>query len=94
MYRSPKVNQSMTDFVIKKFPCNLSSHAGLAFVGRYLKRININSLIDPASPTATLSNRIQAVCAWAGMTLTPSRTFAARPSSFALWVYSDRSLHC
>ena len=24
------------------------SHAGLAFVGKYLKRININALIDPA----------------------------------------------
>ena len=35
----------MTDFIIKKLPYDLSSHAGLAFVGKYLKRININSLI-------------------------------------------------
>ncbi len=40
----------MTDFIIKKLPYDLSSHAGLAFVGKYLKRININSMIDPAFP--------------------------------------------
>ena len=40
----------MTDFIIKKLPYDLSSHAGLAFVGKYLKRININSLIDSAFP--------------------------------------------
>ena len=45
-----KVNTSMTDFIIKKLPYDLSSHAGLAFVGKYLKRININSLIDSAFP--------------------------------------------
>ena len=38
----------MTDFIIKKLPYDLSSHAGLALVGRHLKRININALIDPA----------------------------------------------
>ena len=38
----------MTDFIIKRLPYDLSSHAGLAFVGKYLKRININALIDPA----------------------------------------------
>ena len=45
-----KVSQNMTDFIIKKLPYDLSSHAGLAFVGKYLKRININSLIDSAFP--------------------------------------------
>ena len=40
----------MTDFIIKKLPYDLSSHAGLALIGKYLKRININSLIDPAFP--------------------------------------------
>jgi len=40
----------MTDFIIKKLPYDLSSHAGLALVGKYLKRININALIDPAFP--------------------------------------------
>ena len=38
----------MTDFIIKKLPYDLSSHAGLAMIGKYLKRINIDSLIDPA----------------------------------------------
>ena len=40
----------MTEFIIKKLPYDLSSHAGLAFVGKYLKRINLNALVDPAFP--------------------------------------------
>ena len=40
----------MTDFIIKRLTYDLSSHAGLAFVGKYLKSININALIDPAFP--------------------------------------------
>ena len=40
----------MTDFIIKKLPYDLSSHAGLAFVGKYLKRVNVNALIDPIFP--------------------------------------------
>jgi hypothetical protein len=27
----------MTDFIIKKLPYDLSSHAGLAFIGKYRK---------------------------------------------------------
>jgi hypothetical protein len=34
----------MTDFIIKKLPYDLSSHAGLALISKYLKRININAL--------------------------------------------------
>ena len=40
----------MTDFIIKKLPYDLSSHAGLAFIGKYLKRVNVNALIDPLFP--------------------------------------------
>jgi len=40
----------MTDFVVKKLPYDLSSHAGLALIEKYLKRFNIKSLIDPAFP--------------------------------------------
>lgn len=40
----------MTDFIIKKLPYDLSSHAGLAFIGKYLRRINVNALIDPKFP--------------------------------------------
>jgi len=40
----------MTDFLIKRLPYDLSSHAGPALIGKYLKRININALIDPAFP--------------------------------------------
>ncbi|MBH2043468.1 MAG: hypothetical protein I8H87_08045 [Comamonadaceae bacterium] len=39
----------MTDFIIKKLPYDLSSHAGLALIGKYLKSIKINSLIDSAA---------------------------------------------
>ena len=45
-----KVSTNMTDFIIKKLPYDLSSHAGLAFVGKYLKSIKINSLVDSAFP--------------------------------------------
>jgi hypothetical protein len=45
-----KVSTNMTDFLIKKLPYDLSSHAGLAFIGKYLRRINVNALIDPKFP--------------------------------------------
>jgi hypothetical protein len=38
----------MTDFILKQLPYDLSNQAGLAMIGKYLKRININSLVDPA----------------------------------------------
>ena len=37
-----KVSNIMTEFIIKKLPYDLSSHAGLAFVGKYLKRASIS----------------------------------------------------
>jgi len=40
----------MTDFIIKKLPYDLNSTAGLALVGQYLKRINLNALVDAAFP--------------------------------------------
>ncbi len=40
----------MTDFLIKKLPYDLSSHAGLALVGKYLAHINLNALVDPTFP--------------------------------------------
>jgi Transposase DDE domain group 1 len=50
MVFTQKVKSTMTDFIIKKLPYDLSSHAGLAFIGKYLKSIKINSLIDSAFP--------------------------------------------
>ena len=38
----------MTDLILKQLPHDLSSHAELALIGKYLKRININTLVDPA----------------------------------------------
>lgn len=43
----------MTDpveFVVKKLPYDLSSHGGLALVGRLFKRINLPAMIDPKYP--------------------------------------------
>lgn len=40
----------MTDFILKQLPYDLSGQAGLALIGKYLKRININALVDPAFP--------------------------------------------
>lgn len=31
-------------------PCDLSGQAGLALIGKYLQRINLNSLVDPTFP--------------------------------------------
>ena len=45
----------MTGFIIKRLPYNLSFHAGLAFVGKYLKCININALGDSAFPVRSNS---------------------------------------
>ena len=50
MSANPEGEPKMTDFIIKRLPYDLSSHAGLALIGKYFKRININSLIDPAFP--------------------------------------------
>jgi len=40
----------MTDFIIKKLPYDLSSHAGLALIGQYLKSTKLKSLFDSAFP--------------------------------------------
>lgn len=45
-----KVNTIMTDFIIKKLPYDLSSHAGLALIGQYLKSTKLKSLLDSAFP--------------------------------------------
>ena len=40
----------MTDFILKQLPYDLSGQAGLALIGKYLKRINFNAQVDPAFP--------------------------------------------
>ena len=42
MALTQKVRFTMTDFIIKKLPYDLSSHAGLAFVGKYRKSVQVN----------------------------------------------------
>jgi len=40
----------MTEFLIKKLPYDLGSQAGLALIGKYFRRININAMVDTAFP--------------------------------------------
>lgn len=40
----------MTDFLIKKLPYDLTSHAGLALVGQYMKRMDISTRVDRRFP--------------------------------------------
>ena len=40
----------MTEFIIKKLPYDLTSHAGLALVGQYFKRLGIKQRIDREFP--------------------------------------------
>lgn len=40
----------MTDFIIKKLPYDLTSHAGLALVGQYMKRLQISAGVDGKFP--------------------------------------------
>ncbi|HMS07578.1 MAG TPA: hypothetical protein PKD73_17650 [Burkholderiaceae bacterium] len=40
----------MIDFIPKQLPYDLSNQAGLALIGKYLKRINLNALVDPRFP--------------------------------------------
>lgn len=40
----------MTDLILKQLPYDLSGQAGLAPIGKYLKRINFNAVVDPAYP--------------------------------------------
>ena len=39
----------MVNFIVKKLPYELSSHSGLALVGKYPKQINLPALLDPRS---------------------------------------------
>jgi hypothetical protein len=38
----------MSEFLVKQLPYDLSGQAGLVLIGKYLKRINLNALVDPA----------------------------------------------
>jgi hypothetical protein len=59
----------MADFIIKKLLYDLSSHAGLAFVGKYLKRVNVNALIDAMFPVRSAKSEIlKSYWAWVRVT--------------------------
>jgi len=42
----------VTEFISKKLPYDPSSHAGLALVGQYTKRLGIIALVDRKFPVA------------------------------------------
>ena len=42
----------MTEFIIKKLPCDLTANAGLALAGQYTKHLGINVLVDSKFPVA------------------------------------------
>jgi hypothetical protein len=46
----------MSDFLAKQLTYDLSGQAGLALIGKCLKRINLNALVDPAFPVRGLAN--------------------------------------
>jgi hypothetical protein len=58
------------EFVVKKLPYDLSSHGGLALVGRLLKRINLPAMVDPQYPVrAGIANSDILKCYLALLTL-------------------------
>ena len=82
----------MTDFVIKQLPYDLSNQAGLALIGKYLKRINLNALVDPAFPVRSGVANSDIFKSYLGLlclartTSMPSKASAKTPSSPAHWV--------
>jgi hypothetical protein len=78
----------MTDFIIKKLPYDLSSSAGLALIGQYLKRINLNALVDPAFPVRSGIANSDIVRSYLGLLCQGKSDFEAvealRASPFAL----------
>jgi hypothetical protein len=78
----------MTDFIIKKLPYDLNSTAGLALVGQYLKRINLNALVDPAFPVRSGIAHSDIVRSYLGLLCQGKSDFEAvealRASPFAL----------
>jgi hypothetical protein len=58
------------EFVVKKLPYDLSSHGGLALVGRLFKRINLPAMVDPKYPVrAGIANSDILKCYVAMLTL-------------------------
>jgi hypothetical protein len=48
-----KVSTNMTDFIIKKLPYDLTSNAGLALVGQYMKRLEISARVERKFPVGS-----------------------------------------
>jgi hypothetical protein len=46
MKLTQQVSFLVSDFMIKKLPCDLTSNAGLALVGQYVKRLGISGRVD------------------------------------------------
>ena len=53
MLLTQKVRSTMTDFIIKKLPYDLTSNAGLALAGQIMKRLPIGKAFDSKFPVGT-----------------------------------------
>jgi len=53
MWFTLKVRSTMTDFIIKKLPYNLTSNAGLALAGQIMKRLPLGKAFDSKFPVGT-----------------------------------------
>jgi hypothetical protein len=79
----------MIDCLIKKLPHNLSSYAGLPFFGKYLKRNDLDAVVDPdflvcaGVPCSDMLKSYPGLRVWERTTLTRLRTLGATLSSFA-----------
>lgn len=50
MYVAPRRCSAHARFCHQTKPYDLSQHVSLALIGKYLKSINLNALVDPAHP--------------------------------------------
>lgn len=78
----------MTDFVIKKLPYDLTSHSGLALVGKVLKQINLPALVDPKFPVRSGITNSDIIKSYLGLLCLGKNDFDAieglRTNAFAI----------
>ena len=54
--RTQNGEHHITDFIIKKLPCDLTFNAGFALVGQYTVLLGISAVVDCKFPVATAGN--------------------------------------
>lgn len=90
-----KVNPHMTDFIVKKLPYDLNSHASLAFIGKYLKRINVNALIDRKFPVRSGVSNSEILKSYLALLCMGKSDFdALRPVCYLCSMHRQRHTRC